>query len=123
MEGGVWVEGNLTMSRKEVDRVGVMQQVAERRILQQEAAARLGISVRQVKRLLARLRGEGPQGLVSRRRGRRPNNAFPQDLRQDILALVRGTLPKKRRLLHSKVFSTTTNITPTSAAMGLLNPV
>nr|WP_203525145.1 helix-turn-helix domain-containing protein [Acidithiobacillus ferrianus] len=59
------------MSRNEVDRVGVMQQVAARRILQQEAAARLGISVRQVKRLLARLRGEGPQGLVSRR-PRRP---------------------------------------------------
>ena len=78
------------MSRKEVDRVGVMQQVAERRILQQEAAARLGISVRQVKRLLARLRGEGPEGLVSRRRGRRPNNAFPQDLRQEIVALVRS---------------------------------
>ena len=84
------MEGNLTMSRKEVDRVGVMQQVAERRILQQEAAARLGISVRQVKRLLARLRGEGPEGLVSRRRGRRPNNAFPQDLRQEIVALVRS---------------------------------
>ncbi|WP_437560386.1 helix-turn-helix domain-containing protein [Acidithiobacillus sulfuriphilus] len=78
------------MSRKEIDRVGVMQQVAERRILQQEAAARLGISVRQVKRLLARLRGEGPEGLVSRRRGRRPNDAFPQDLRQEILALVRS---------------------------------
>ncbi|EQD29657.1 transposase [mine drainage metagenome] len=90
MEGGVWMEGNLTMSRKEVDRVGVMQQVAERRILQQEAAARLGISVRQVKRLRTRLRGEGPQGLVSRRRGWRPNNAFPQDLRQEILALVRS---------------------------------
>ena len=106
---GVWVEGNLTMSRKEVDRVGVMQQVAERRILQQEAAARLGIRVRQVKRLLARLRGEGPQGLVSRRRGRRLNHAFPQDLRQEILALVRSqyagfgptlAAEKLARLLH-----------------------
>ena len=50
MEGGVWVEGNLTMSRKEVDRVRVMQQVAERRILRQEVPVRLGIGVRQVKR-------------------------------------------------------------------------
>lgn len=76
------------MSRKEVDRLWVVQQVAERRILQQEAAARLGLSVPQVKRLLQQFRGEGAAGLVSRHRGRRPNNALAPEFRQEILAVT-----------------------------------
>jgi transposase len=83
------MEGVLTMSQKEVDRVGVLQQVVERRILQREAATRRGLHVRQIKRLLVRFRGESTQGLLSRRRGKRPNTAFASALRQEILDLVR----------------------------------
>ncbi len=78
------------MSRKEVDRVGVIRQVVEKQLRQKEAARRLGLSVRQIKRLVQRYRVEGAAGLVSRRRGKRPNNHIADSVRQAILDLVRA---------------------------------
>ena len=61
---------------EEADRAVVIGQVAEKRVRQREAAERLGVSVRQVKRLLARYRERGPGGLVSGHRGKASNNAL-----------------------------------------------
>jgi len=80
----------ITMSRKEVDRLGVIQQVAGKQLRQKEAARQLGLSVRQIKRLVQRYRAEGAAGLTSRRRGKRPNNAISEAVRQEILDLVRS---------------------------------
>ena len=63
---------HITMSRKEVDRAGGIRLVVEKQLQQKEAAGQLGLSVRQVKRLVQRYRAEGPAGLVSRRRGKPP---------------------------------------------------
>lgn len=79
----------ITLSRKEVDRLAVIQAVQQRQLTQQDAARHLGVSVRQVKRLLRRYREAGAAGLVSRHRGKRPNNAIAQTTRDAILSLVR----------------------------------
>ena len=47
------------MSVKEVDRLSVVRKVSARRLRQREAAEQLGLSVRQVKRLLRRYRDRG----------------------------------------------------------------
>ena len=78
-----------TMSYEEADRVGLIRAVVEKRMRQREAAKRLGIGVRQVKRLVRRYRSAGPAGLVSRHRGKRPNNAIGEGVRREVLALVR----------------------------------
>lgn len=70
-EGGQ--EMVIAMSGKEVMRSQVLAQVIEGKLDQASAAARLGISVRQVKRLKRRVLDEGAQGLVSKKRGR-PSN-------------------------------------------------
>jgi len=57
------------MSRKEVDRLSVIQSVVSKQLRQREAAAQLGVTVRQVKRLVRRYRESDAAGLVSRRRG------------------------------------------------------
>ncbi len=77
------------MTQKAVDRLGVIQQVVDRQLRQKEAARQLGLSVRQVKRLVARYRAEGPSGLVSRRLGRRPGNTLSDAVRQEVLGRVR----------------------------------
>jgi len=82
-------EAYITMSHKELDRLEIIQAVAGKQLKQLEAARRLGLSVRQVKRLVQRYRDEGAAGLVSRRRGRRANNALADGVRQAVLALVR----------------------------------
>src|SRR3546814_17286758 len=49
----------------------------------------LGICRRQVYRLLGRLRADGPEALVSWKRGRPSNRAFKAELRDQVLGLVR----------------------------------
>jgi len=80
---------HITLSRKEVDRLKVIQAVQQRRLKQEDAARQLGVSVRQIKRLLRRYREAGAAGLASRHRGKRPNNAIAQVTRDAILAQVR----------------------------------
>ena len=81
--------GELRLSMRESDRAGVIREVVERRLKQREAAVRLGLSVRQVKRLAARYRDRGAAGLVSGRRGKRSNNAIDASVRREVLELVR----------------------------------
>ena len=68
--------------------LSVIQQVVNRQLRQREAAVQLGLSIRQVKRLVVRFRQEGPPGLVSRHLGRRPGNALSKAVRQEIMGLV-----------------------------------
>ena len=76
------------MSGKEVDRLAVVRKVVAKRLRQREAAVQLGLSIRQVKRLLRRYRDRGAAGLVSRRRGRRPNNAMDAGIRREVMDWV-----------------------------------
>jgi len=80
---------SITLSKREVDRLAVIQAVAGGQLRQREAARQLGLSVRQVKRLTRRWREAGARGLVSGHRGKRPNNMIAQATRDAVLALVR----------------------------------
>ena len=77
------------LSAREADRLAVIREVAERRLRQSEAGRRLGLSVRQVKRLVRRYRERGEAGLASSRRGRPPNNAFDEAFKAAVMDLVR----------------------------------
>ena len=82
--------GEVTLSHGEIDRLGVVQALEGGRLKQAEAAWQLGLSIRQVKRLLRRYREQGAGGLASRHRGQRPNNALSPALREHALQLVRA---------------------------------
>jgi len=84
------IKETVTMSHKELDRLHIIQESLNRHITQEQAAARIGISIRQVKRLVQRYRNEGPSGLVSRRRGKRPNNSFSTEFRATVISLLKG---------------------------------
>jgi len=87
------VEAVLGMSASERDRAHLVREAVEGRLGQREAAERLGIGVRQFKRLVRRWREAGDAGLVSRGRGRVSNNALPQDLRTRITTLLQDKYP------------------------------
>jgi transposase len=82
------VEDGLLMSGMERDRAYVVRQTLECRLAQREASERLGISVRQFKRLVRRLKADGDAGVVSRQRGRPSNNRLAAALRERITALL-----------------------------------
>ena len=65
--------GALAMSGRERERLVVIAQVCGKVLSQGSAAERLGVCVRQVKRLVRAYRAEGDAGLVSRQRGRASN--------------------------------------------------
>jgi transposase len=76
------------MTAKDVLRSQVMAQVLEGKLDQASAAGRLGISVRQVKRLKRRMLDEGTEGLLSRKRGKPSNRRTPADVLEKAMALV-----------------------------------
>lgn len=79
----------ITMSAKERDRLRVIEAVREKRLRQGEAAARLGLSVRQVKRLVRAHREGGAAGLVSKRRGQPSRRRIGEAERSQVLDCVR----------------------------------
>jgi len=60
------------MSRKEVDRLSVIQSVVSKQPGNEKRLRSWGVTVRQVKRLVRRYRESDAAGLVSRRRGSVP---------------------------------------------------
>lgn len=79
----------ITLSFGELDRLTVVRAVAEGRLKQREAACQLGVSTRQVKRLVRRYRLEGATGLASRHRGHPSNNRIAEAVRAEAIALIR----------------------------------
>jgi hypothetical protein len=79
----------VTMSRKEIDRLGVIRRVVEGRLGQAKAGQLMGLTARQVRRLCAAYEREGPTGLASRKRGRPSNRRLPDSLQIRTTAIVR----------------------------------
>jgi transposase len=79
----------ITMTMREVDRIKTMQALADRMLRPAQAAARLGLTVRQVARLAQRYLEDGPEGLVSRKRGRPSNHQLAAGVADRALTIVR----------------------------------
>lgn len=79
----------LMMTTSELTRLAAMERLTAGDLTQRAVARQLGISIRQVKRLVRRFRAEGAAGLRSRRRGQPSNRKFPADVVTAALDLVR----------------------------------
>ncbi len=79
----------VTMSDKELVRAQVIQSVCEKRLRRRDAASQLDLSERQVQRLMDKFRLSGTPGLASLKRGKPGNHNLPEQLRMNVLALLR----------------------------------
>ena len=77
------------MSKRELDRLQVLVRVREHRLTQREAARVLGVSDRQVRRMLAAYERRGAAGLAHGQRGRPSNRKLAEPLRELAVSLVR----------------------------------
>lgn len=77
------------MNSRELERYEQLQRILEGRTTQRAAADRLGLSYRQMKRLVRRYRLHGPHGIVSHKRGKPGNHRFPRVFREHVMALIR----------------------------------
>lgn len=79
----------LTMSKREINRLEVMQRLKDKRLSQKEVAQLLGNSIRQVKRLWKAYRIQGAKGLINARRGKPSNNRLDARIVQQALDLIK----------------------------------
>jgi hypothetical protein len=77
------------MSTKESYRLKTLAQVESGRLSVREAAAKMGMSDRQAKRVWKRYREGGDAAIIHRARGVAPNNQVPLELKSRILARYR----------------------------------
>ena len=81
-------EERIELSQRERERLKVLHEVEQRHWKQREAAERLRLSVRQVRRLLQRVRKEGDRGLLHGLRGRASKRKIAPAVQRRILAQV-----------------------------------
>jgi hypothetical protein len=79
----------IELSAKERERLKVLQQVEDGHLKQIEAARRLRLTERHIRRLQKRLRAEGDAGIVHRLRGRRSNRKIPESVEQRVMRQLR----------------------------------
>ena len=79
----------IALSQKDRDRLKVLHEVEQKHLTQVEAAKRLKLSDRHVRRLLLAIRERGDRGVVHRLRGRPSNRKLGASYEQKILARVR----------------------------------
>ena len=80
----------ISMSLLERERAALVRQVASKHVSQVVAAERLGIGVRQMKRVMHAWRLTGDAALVSVKRGRPSNRALPAALHATLDEHLRG---------------------------------
>jgi transposase len=95
----------LTMSTKERQRLQVIGHLKHGKTTILKAAAALGVSERQMYRILERYRSHGDRGLLHRLRGRASNRGFPGDVRTEALRLYRESYPDYGPTLFAEMLS------------------
>ncbi len=78
------------MTAQEQQRVAILQQVEQGQLSCTAAAALLGVTTRQLRRLRATYREQGAGGLVHGNRGRQPAHTLPAALRHRVIAFAQG---------------------------------
>lgn len=82
------LKGLLTMSTKELNRLSIIEKVIDKRLNQIRASEQLGLTVRQIKRLVRDYKAYGAEGLVSKQRGARSNRKYSDEKIAAIKTLV-----------------------------------
>jgi transposase len=81
-------EGQLLMTQAERDRLVALKKAKKKLITQKQAAEEIGVSERQVRRLLRKLREKGDRAVMHELRGRASNRKLPKEVGQRAMAIL-----------------------------------
>lgn len=84
-------EGTITMAQHELRRLHVIRKAIEKVITQKDASEVIGLSLRQIQRLVACVRREGDKGIIHKSRGRPSNRSISDAIRRKALTLFKTT--------------------------------
>lgn len=82
-------KGRIIMTEEGQKRAKVMEMLKERKITQREAAIRLDLSIRQVKRLYKKYKEFGDEGMNHGLIGKKSNNSYDEKEKEEIMGIVR----------------------------------
>lgn len=83
------MEGILTMSQKEVNRLKTISQIETKVLNVEEGSELMGISTRQTYRILKKIKEEGTRGIIHKLRGKKSNRGYPAELKKDVLKIYK----------------------------------
>ena len=83
----------LTMTNREINRHSIIKKLLDKEINGTTAASLLRLSVRQIKRLKARVREFGPKALIHASRGKPGNRRMPDEERKTITEILKQKYP------------------------------
>lgn len=86
-------EDIISMSQRELKRLHLIKKALEKEITQEAAAELLGISNRQVRRIIKTVRHEGDRGIIHKSRGRESNRAIAAEIKEKVLSLYQKKYP------------------------------
>lgn len=82
------MDTKVTLTMNEVKRLHHMQKIVDQQMTATQAAELLGLSLRQVRRLIAKYRQQGAPGIAHGNRGWAPSNQIKPEVRSKILELA-----------------------------------
>jgi hypothetical protein len=82
-------EDMIYMSQRELIRLHIVRQVLDKQFKQIEAAEKLNLSSRQLRRIIKRVRLEGDGGIAHRLRGKPSHHRIPTEIRVKVLDIYR----------------------------------
>src|SRR5947207_14776095 len=78
------------MSGKELKKLHVIRQILEKKIRQVKGGEILSMCVRQIRRLIRRVKDEGDKGIIHRSRGRDSKRRLGEEIRAKVIDKCRG---------------------------------
>src|ERR1700728_690297 len=87
-------EGQLLMTQADRDRLVTLRRAKKRLITQKQAAEELGLSVRQVKRLVHAVKKRGDKAVIHGLRGKPSNQRIAQSVQEEAMQILSADLYK-----------------------------
>jgi len=81
----------IEMRIKELKRLKIIHESIEKHITQKTAASIIGITERQIRRIIKAVRKEGDRGIIHKSRGRASNRRIPEKIKDSIVKLYKKT--------------------------------
>ena len=78
----------IALSIKELERLRIIHKVMDKKIRQVDGATMLGLSDRQVRNIIGKIKSDGDKGIAHGNRGREARNKTPKELEEKIALII-----------------------------------
>jgi len=80
----------ITMTQEELRRLHIVRKVLDKKLKQVETSEKLNLSIRQIQRIIKRVKGEGDKGVIHRLRGQPSKRRIADKIKDKVKRLCKG---------------------------------